>query len=75
MPSPIGPWLETDLAPRLDGLAQRLDQVSSGQLAHDRVDRFLQAWRQERKSLDEQVFQLLVLDASLAQLSQLARDG
>jgi asparagine synthase (glutamine-hydrolysing) len=70
---PLGPWLETDLSTRIDGLAQRLEHVTSGQLARERVDRVLEAWRRGRKSLDEQVFQLLVLDESLAQLAQLAR--
>ena len=70
---PIGPWLRNDLAPRIHGLAVRLDQLTSGQLERERVEHFLHAWAANRKSLDEQVFQLLVLDESLAQLTRLAR--
>jgi asparagine synthase (glutamine-hydrolysing) len=69
---PLDGWLRGDLAPRLDGLGERLSALSAGQLSHSRVDRFVAAWRTGSRSLSEQVLQLLILDESLSQLAQMA---
>ncbi len=69
---PLDGWLRGDLAPRLDGLGQRLFALSAGQLSQSPVDRFVAAWRTGSRSLAEQVLQLLVLDESLSQLAQIA---
>lgn len=70
---PIAGWLEGDLAPRFDGLGERLDRLTTGLVAAPHVDAFVAAWR-TRPGLAEQVLQLLILDESLAQLAALARD-
>jgi len=69
---PIEGWLQGDLAPRLDGLGARLSVLSSGQLVAFRVDRFVDAWRGGSSHLAEQLLQLVILDESLHQLSELA---
>jgi asparagine synthase (glutamine-hydrolysing) len=68
---PLSGWLERDLAPRLPGIGARLEDRSQGLLRAPRVDAFVTAWR-GRKSLAEQVLQIVLLDASLAQLATLA---
>ena len=70
---PIEGWLTTDLAPRLGGLGERLQNVTSGQLAGRSVDALVAAWTSGEKRLAEQVLQLVILDESLAQLANLAR--
>src|SRR5208283_1257027 len=70
---PLDGWLRGDLAPRLDGLGERLCALSAGQLDAARVDCFVTAWRSESGSLAEQLLQLLILDESLRQLTELAR--
>ena len=70
---PLDGWLRGDLAPRLDGLGERLSALSAGQLAAAPVDRFVSAWRGGSASLAEQLLQLLILDESLRQLGELAR--
>jgi asparagine synthase (glutamine-hydrolysing) len=72
---PIDGWLTTDLAPRLGGLGERLQKVTSGQLAGQRVDALVAAWTKGEKRFAEQVLQLVILDESLAQLAGLARTG
>ena len=69
---PIDRWLRGDLAPRLDGLGERLAALSTGQLSELRVDRFVAAWRSGSSHLAEQLLQLLILDESLRQLVALA---
>lgn len=69
---PLAGWLEGDLAPRLPGLGTRLAARTSGQLDAARVDAFVAAWRAGRRGLAEQLLQLVLLDASLAQLAALA---
>ena len=70
---PIAGWLHGDLAARLDGLGARLSELSAGQLAQPRVDRFVAAWRERSADLAEQLLQLLFLDESLRQLADMAR--
>jgi len=69
---PLTGWLERDLASRLPGIGARLDGVSLGLLRGSRIDAFVAAWRGGRKGLAEQVLQIVLLDASLAQLAALA---
>ena len=69
---PLDGWLEGDLAPRLPGLGARLARLTNGQLAAERIDTFVQAYRNGRHSLAEQLLQLVILDESLAQLTALA---
>ncbi len=69
---PLAGWLHGDLAPRLAGLGDRLAATTRGQLVAARVDALLDTWRRQRPGLAEQVLQLVLLDASLAQLSTLA---
>jgi asparagine synthase (glutamine-hydrolysing) len=71
---PLAGWLEGDLAPRLAGLGARLASCSQGMLHASSVDAFVAAWRDGRKGFAEQVLQLVLLDASLAQLVALADD-
>jgi asparagine synthase (glutamine-hydrolysing) len=69
---PLDGWLDGDLAPRLPALGARLEASTRGQLVAARVDALAVAWRARRPGLAEQVLQLVLLDASLAQLAALA---
>jgi asparagine synthase (glutamine-hydrolysing) len=69
---PLRDWLRGGLAERFDGLGKRLEHSSAGQLAARPVDRFARRYADGREHLAEQVLQLLILDESLAQLSQVA---
>ena len=69
---PLAGWLAGDLAPRLAGLGERLDDESAGLLSADRIDAFVAAWRHRMPGLAEQVLQLVILDESVAQLAALA---
>jgi asparagine synthase (glutamine-hydrolysing) len=69
---PIDGWLKTELAPRLGELGGRLQNVTSGQLSGNRIDALIAAWTRGEKRFAEQVLQLVILDASLAQLATLA---
>jgi asparagine synthase (glutamine-hydrolysing) len=71
---PLAGWLEGDLAPRLPGLGARLARLSGGLLTASRVDALVATWRDSRPGLAEQVLQLLLLDASLAQLAARAEE-
>jgi asparagine synthase (glutamine-hydrolysing) len=71
---PLTQWLRGDLAPRLDGLGARLASVTGGQVDQKAADRFAQAYRDGAEFLGEQLLQLLILDASLAQLARLAHE-
>ena len=70
---PIEGWLKEDLAPRLGGLGERLQNTTSGQLAGHRIDALVAAWTGGENRFAEQVLQLVILDESLAQLTNLAR--
>jgi asparagine synthase (glutamine-hydrolysing) len=70
---PIEGWLTADLAPRLEGLGRRLQDVTSERLSGRGVDTYVAAWASGGKRLAEQVLQLVILDESLAQLTNLAR--
>jgi asparagine synthase (glutamine-hydrolysing) len=69
---PLAGWLEGDLAPRLPGMGARLERLSNGLVRGERVDAFVAAWRGGSRGFAEQVLQLVLLDASLAQLAALA---
>ncbi|OQS43746.1 asparagine synthase (glutamine-hydrolyzing) [Chromobacterium haemolyticum] len=69
---PLSGWLKTSLAPRMDGLGERLARLSRGQLDAAAVDAFAAAYRNGAEHLAEQMLQLLILDESLRQLSLLA---
>ena len=69
---PLNPWLQQDLEARLPQLGQRLQQLTNGQLQADRVDHMVKRYAQ-RPALAEQVLQLIILDASLSQLTALAQ--
>lgn len=56
----------------MDGLGQRLAQLSNGQIDAAAVDAFAAAYRDSAEHLAEQMLQLLILDESLTQLSRLA---
>jgi asparagine synthase (glutamine-hydrolysing) len=71
---PLGEWLRTDLALRLGGLGQRLQDVTSSQVSGRAVDAYVNAWTNGENRLAEQVLQLVLLDESLAQLAKLARE-
>ena len=72
---PIVGWLQGDLAPRLEGLGERLSAVTGGQIAQARVNVFVAAWHGRSSSVAEQLLQLLILDESLRQLAELAGPG
>lgn len=65
---PLQPWLKEDLQERFAGLGQRLQELTQGQINAERVQRFVAEYR-NRPALAEQMLQLLILDASLSQLS------
>jgi asparagine synthase (glutamine-hydrolysing) len=69
---PLRDWL-TKLCARLDGLGERLEASSGGQLAAARIDEFVSRYRSGRERLAEQVLQLLILDESLMQLRDASR--
>jgi asparagine synthase (glutamine-hydrolysing) len=71
---PLAGWLGGDLAPRMPGIGARLARHTRGLLDARRVDAFVAAWRGGRGGLAEQVLQLVLLDASLAQLAALAEE-
>jgi asparagine synthase (glutamine-hydrolysing) len=68
----ISGWLQSDLAPRLQGLGERLAALTLGQLSTSRIAAFTLAWRDGGRQLDEQQLQLIMLDESLTQLAALA---
>ena len=70
---PLQPWLREDLKVRFEGLGQRLEQQTSGQINAKRTEALVAEY-QRRPALAEQMLQLLILDATLNQLSQLAQD-
>jgi asparagine synthase (glutamine-hydrolysing) len=68
---PLRQWLRADLAPRMDGLGERLQRATGGQLAAAPLDAFVGHYRRGAEHAAEQLLQLLILDASLAQLAAL----
>ena len=64
---PLKPWLQDDLQHRFTGLGARLQAQTQGQINAQRVERLIVEY-QSRPALAEQMLQLLILDASLAQL-------
>jgi asparagine synthase (glutamine-hydrolysing) len=70
---PLRDWLRVRLADRFDGLGERLQRSSGGQLAAAAVDAFVGHYARGAERLAEQVLQLLILDESLAQLAVAAR--
>lgn len=65
---PLDKWLNKDLADRYDGLGNRLNLHSSGQLDAGSCDKLVHHYQNGEKYLAEQVLQLLMLDESLSQL-------
>ena len=65
------PWLRDDLQPRFEGLGQRLEALTNGQINAQRTEALVAEYRR-RPALAEQILQLLILDATLGQLRQLA---
>jgi asparagine synthase (glutamine-hydrolysing) len=70
---PLRDWLRGGLAARFDGLGTRLERSTVGQLGARPVDAFVRRYADGAERLAEQVLQLLILDESLAQLSQVAQ--
>lgn len=71
---PLQPWLKEDLQQRFAGLGDRLQKYTQGQINADRVERLVAEY-QSRPALAEQVLQLIILDASLSQLTALAESA
>ena len=71
---PLQPWLREDLKARFDGLEQRLEKLTNGQISAQRIEALVHEY-QKRPALAEQILQLLILDAALTQLSQLAAES
>ena len=67
---PLQPWLREDLKNRFEGLGQRLAQQTNGQINAKRTEALVAEY-QRRPALAEQILQLLILDATLGQLSAL----
>jgi asparagine synthase (glutamine-hydrolysing) len=66
---PLSGWLHSDLAPRVQGLGERLADLTLGQLSAPRIAAFTIAWRAKGRQFDEQLFQLVMLEESLTQLA------
>ncbi len=67
---PLGQWLEHDLRERFAGLGLRLNDLTGNQIATAPCDALMAHYLNGADFLAEQVLQLLILDESLAQLSQ-----
>lgn len=66
---PLARWLREELAPRFDGLGERLQSLTSSQLRREPVDAFVHRYVAGAEPLAEQVLQLVMLDESLRQLA------
>ncbi|HZO03417.1 MAG TPA: asparagine synthase (glutamine-hydrolyzing) [Burkholderiales bacterium] len=66
---PLARWLREELAPRFDGLGERLQNLTSSQLRREPVDAFVQRYVAGAERLAEQVLQLVILDECLRQLA------
>ena len=71
---PLQPWLREDLKKRFNGLGQRLEMLTNGQINAKRTDALVLEY-QRRPALAEQMLQLIVLETSLSQLKVLAEDA
>jgi len=67
---PLVNWLNIDLIDRFDGLGDRLEKNSSGQLSANSCNSLLRHYQAGEHSLAEQILQLLMLDESLYQLQE-----
>jgi len=70
---PLQPWLREDLKKRFNGLGQRLEMLTNGQINAKRTEALVLEY-QRRPALAEQMLQLIVLETSLSQLKVLAED-
>src|SRR5574343_1515456 len=68
---PLQPWLRDDLQQRFEGLGQRPEALTNGQINAQRTEALVAEYRR-RPALAEQILQLLILDATLGQLRRLA---
>ena len=68
---PLGGWLRQDLAVRFDGLGERLAAATEDQISAAAVQQLSARYRGGHDPLAEQVLQLLILDESLRQLTEL----
>jgi len=66
---PLARWLREELAPRFDGLGERLQSLTSSQLRREPVDAFVHRYVAGAERLAEQVLQLVILDECLRQLA------
>lgn len=71
---PLQPWLREDLKSRFEGLGQRLEQLTNGQINAKRTEALVAEYHR-RPALAEQILQLMILEASLSQLSQLKQQA
>lgn len=71
---PVGAWLRGDLAARLPAAGSSLEDLTGGQLAGARVDALMAAYARA-PGMGEQVLSLVMLEASLRQLRDLANGG
>jgi asparagine synthase (glutamine-hydrolysing) len=65
---PLRPWLIGALAPRFEGLGERLARASGHLVEGPRVDGMVTRYQAGDESLAEGMLQLLILDESLRQL-------
>jgi len=68
---PLVDWLTIDLIDRFDGLGDRLNKHSSGQLSTNSCDSLVRHYQAGEHYLAEQILQLLILDESLYQLQEI----
>jgi asparagine synthase (glutamine-hydrolysing) len=66
---PLKRWLREELALRFEGLGERLQSLTSGQLRREPVELFVRHYVAGTEPLAEQVLQLVILDESLRQLA------
>ena len=71
---PLQPWLQEDLKNRFDGLGERLEKLTNGQISAKRTEALVAEY-QRRPALAEQMLQLIILETSLSQLKALAEDA
>jgi asparagine synthase (glutamine-hydrolysing) len=69
---PLQPWLREDLKHRFTGLGQRLAALTQGQINAQRTEALVAEYA-HRPALAEQMLQLIVLEASLTQLAEMAQ--
>lgn len=69
---PLDHWLRIDLHSRLSDIGPRLETLTNGQLNASRINTLVNHYC-AGQPLAEQIVQLLILDTSLSQLTQLTR--